>query len=264
MRSSQNLPPMEGFPYNILFLIPFKDEIMAWAAPKMVVNPAMLSGPAELARIHQITSTFSEDRCRRLAADFVADGTWQVPTLIRLKTSELADAPEFNNDPNLRYIPSEEVRLWRATAGTFIEKFSPASRNVLRDHYAMHVKLVKLFDASGVKMMTGDDAGGAQWIVPGFALHQEFDEFAMAGVSPLHVLQDATLNGAEFLGRTSTMGSVEVGKNADLVVLDANPVASVESLHKIDAVVRAGFYFSRDDLKAMKDKVRASEADVHH
>ena len=60
------------------------------------------------------------------------------------------------------------------------------------------------------------------------------------------------------------MGSVEVGKNADLVVLDANPVASVESLHKIDAVVRAGFYFSRDDLKAMKDKVRASEADVHH
>jgi imidazolonepropionase-like amidohydrolase len=187
-----------------------------------------------------------------------------VPTLIRLKTSELADAPESNNDPNLRYIPSEEVRLWRATAGTFIDKFSPAFRNVLRDHYAIHLKLVKLFDASGVKMTRGDDAGGAQWILPGFALHQEFDEFAMARVSPLHILQDATLNGAEFLGRTSTMGSVEVGKNADLVVLDANPVASVESLHKIDAVVRAGFYFSRDDLKAMKDKVLASEADVHH
>jgi hypothetical protein len=101
--------PMEGFPYNILFLIPFKDEIIAWAAPKMVVNPAMLAGPAEIARIHQITSTFSEDRCRRLAADFVADGTWQVPTLIRLKTSELADASEFNNDRNLRYMSKESL-----------------------------------------------------------------------------------------------------------------------------------------------------------
>jgi len=68
--------------------LPFKDELVAWGAPKIVVDPAMMSGSAEVARIQRVIATYSEDKCRQLAADFVADGTWQVPTLIRQKTSE--------------------------------------------------------------------------------------------------------------------------------------------------------------------------------
>jgi len=167
------------------------------------------------------------------------------------------------NDPNVRYIPPSEVERWHEAEQDYIKKFSRADRQVFRNFYALRQKLVKLFDTSGVKIMTGDDAGGAIWLVPGFALHREFDEFASAGVSPLHVLQDATLNPAEFLGRTSTMGSVEVGKNADLVLLDANPIDSVQNLHKIDAVVRAGHYFSHQDLAAMAKKIQTDQAVLH-
>jgi imidazolonepropionase-like amidohydrolase len=124
----------------------------------------------------------------------------------------------------------------------------------LHDAYALKLKIVKLFDDVGVKMLAGTDTGGG-WVIPGFSLHQEFDEFARAGVPPLHVLQMTTLNAAEFLGKTATMGSIETGKNADLVVLDANPVESVGNLHEIRAVVRAGVLYDRKDLDAIEEVV---------
>ena len=64
-----------------------------------------------------------------------------------------------------------------------------------------------------------------------------------------------TLNGARFFGREASMGTVEPGKNANLVLLDANPIESVQNLHRIDGVVRAGAYYSRHDLDAMKQTV---------
>jgi imidazolonepropionase-like amidohydrolase len=251
---------LEGFPYNVLFLIPFKDNIMKITQPRIVTDPDLMLNPRSLADMRRIISTFSEAKCRRLAAEFIANGTWQVPTLIREKTSMLADAPEFSSDPNLRYMSPSDVKLWRDTEQKFVKQFSIADRQTLRDFYELHLKLVGLFDAAGVKMMTGDDAVGAIWVVPGFAMHQEFDEFAKAGVSPLHVLQDTTINPAIFLGQTSTMGSVETGKNADLVLLGANPISSVQNLHRIVGVIRGGFYFSGEDIAAMKKKVSDKQA----
>jgi imidazolonepropionase-like amidohydrolase len=107
---------------------------------------------------------------------------------------------------------------------------------------------------SGVKMLAGSDLGGI-WVIPGVSLHQEFRELAASGLSPLEVLQTTTLNAAEFLRREATMGSVEAGKNADLVLLDANPIDDVANLGKISAVISRGKYFSRAALEMMKSEV---------
>ena len=85
----------------------------------------------------------------------------------------------------------------------------------------------------------GSDSGGAAWEVPGLALHQEFDELARAGLSPLRVLQLTTSNAAEFLDAAAVMGSVDAGKHADLVLLEANPLESVDHLHRISGEVLA-------------------------
>jgi imidazolonepropionase-like amidohydrolase len=119
---------------------------------------------------------------------------------------------------------------------------------------------VKLFDRTGVEMLAGSDAGSSQWDIPGFSLHQEFDLLAEAGLSPLKVLQMTTLQGAKFLHREKTMGSVAQGKDANLVLLDANPIASVGNLHKIAAVVRGGTYYSRDALNDMKKRTEDRQA----
>jgi len=69
-----------------------------------------------------------------------------------------------------------------------------------------------------------------------------------------------TWNAAEFLGATDVMGSVAAGKQADLVLLDADPVESVDHLHRIRGVVRGGRYLGPADLDALKEKVAATRS----
>jgi imidazolonepropionase-like amidohydrolase len=95
-------------------------------------------------------------------------------------------------------------------------------------------------------MLAGSDACGAVWEIPGYALHQEFDLLAEAGLAPLRILQMTTLN--------------EVGKNADLVLLGANPVEDAAHLHDVAGVVRAGRYYSAAELDGIKRHVAASKS----
>ena len=81
---------------------------------------------------------------------------------------------------------------------------------------------------------------------------------ASAGLTPLQVLQSTTRNVADFLNRQSTMGSVDEGKNADLVLLGANPITDAANLDKIDGVVLHGKYLSKAELEKMESDVAAA------
>ena len=137
------------------------------------------------------------------------------------------------------------------------ERTPEASKATYRQLYDYDLRMMAQFRQAGVKIVAGSDLGGGL-IVAGFGLHQEFRELAKAGLSPLEVLQATTLNGAEFLRRQAAMGTVDVGKNADLVLLDDNPIASVENLDKIWGVVLKGRYFPKSALDKMKDDVEAA------
>ncbi len=249
------LPQLKAPPVKI----PFLDLVIRRRMRKVLMNPLARSTPADMSILQRAVSTFSDEKCRALAATFVADGTWQCPTLMRERTCELCDAPEFRDDPNLRYVAPSTIEEWAAVADAFGRR-PPEDRATFRAAYAVQLELTKLLDEAGVKMLAGSDVTGAAWEVPGFSLHQEFDELAKAGLSPLRVLQMTTLNGAEFLGTAADMGAVEVGKSADLVLLDANPIESVDNLHAIWGVVRAGRYYSSADLEAMKGRIATSRS----
>jgi imidazolonepropionase-like amidohydrolase len=243
-------PQLKSLPFRM----PFADLIATRFTRKLILNPVAHSDLADVEILQHALSTFSEEKCRALARQFVANRTWQVPTLIREKTAELSDSPQFRNDPNLRYVSKETVQDWIAASAAF-EQLGPKAKAAFQDAYVLQLKLTKIFDDEGVPMMAGSDSSGAGWEIPGIALHQEFDELEKAGLSPLRVLQMTTLNAADFLGKTASFGTVEAGKSADLVLLDANPIDHVQNLHKIYAVVRAGFYYSAADLEAIKHKV---------
>ena len=128
---------------------------------------------------------------------------------------------------------------------------------------SLQLGLVRVFKDHGVNMLAGDDSGSAAaWCLPGFGLHREFDLLAEAGLQSLEVLQTATLNAAHFLGRESSMGSVEVGKEANLVLLDADPTQSVQNLHRVVGVVCNGKYLSSDDLEDLKKEVTGRVANA--
>ncbi|QOX65715.1 amidohydrolase family protein [Anoxybacterium hadale] len=165
-------------------------------------------GANDETQLTHIINTYREEKAKELADVYVQYNTWQCPTMVRMH------AGLFNG--------SSEATAQRL--------------------YDLYLSLVKIYDMEGVKMMAGTDGS------EGDAIHKEFDELEKADISPLHVLQMTTLNGAEFLGRLDDMGTVEVGKYADLVLLDANPIESVQNLHKIDAVIRAGSYHTKEEL----------------
>ncbi len=221
-------------------------------------NPVLmrsLADPSALSRTQHIIDTYSEDKCRKVAQVFALHQTWQVPTLIRLRASEFGDDPLYRSNPNLKYVGPATRQLWESIALQFAKRMGPADRDTLKQMFALQLKVAKLLDDSGVPMLAGSDFGGI-WLVAGFSLHQEFDLLAQAGFTPLQVLQMTTLDGAKLLGKDAHAGSVEEGKDANLVMLDANPMESVQNLHGIYAVIRGGNFYSKQALEGLKDKVQ--------
>jgi hypothetical protein len=223
---------------------------------RVLATPTIALRQDDVALVQRAIDTYSEDRCRTLANLLAKNQTWQVVTLIRNKTMLMPDLPEFQTDPNLKYVAPGVRRMWQEALDIYSRTTTAAVKATYKELYEYNLQMVGLFKRAGVKILAGDDLGGG-WVIAGFGLHQEFRELAKAGLSPLEVLQTATLNGAEFLRRTATMGTVEEGKSADLVLLDANPIVSVENLDRIWGVILHGRYYSRSALDNMKDEIES-------
>jgi imidazolonepropionase-like amidohydrolase len=110
-----------------------------------------------------------------------------------------------------------------------------------------------------VPLLAGTDAGWVQpYVYAGFSLHDELALLVRAGLTPMESLQTATINPARFLGMETDLGSIERGKIANLVLLDADPVADIHNTTKISAVFQAGKEFDRPALNQMLQNAEAA------
>lgn len=242
------------------FRIPGLERLVMKRLQTLLVNPCAYAREKDVDRLDRAIGTWSRSKAESVAERFVADGSWQCPTLVRLRTQELADAPEYERDEMLDYLPDASTKRWRGVTDKW--KALPAEmRDTFHRAYPRQLALAKLLSDAGVRMIAGTDGGS--YLGPGLTLRQEFREFSDAGIAPLKILQMTTVNAADYLGRSDAMGTVEPGKDADLVLLDADPLTQVENLHRIAGVVRAGFHHSRRDLDAMKSKVAATKGYLH-
>ena len=135
-----------------------------------------------------------------------------------------------------------------------------ADRDDLATSYRRALRLVGDLDRAGVPILAGTDELNP-YIYPGFSLHDELSLLVEAGLSPMGAIQAATLNPARFFGRERDMGTVEPGKLADLVLLDADPLADIRNTTKIRAVVADGKLLDRASLDAMLAAAEAAAAD---
>jgi imidazolonepropionase-like amidohydrolase len=110
--------------------------------------------------------------------------------------------------------------------------------------------IINALNQAGVGLLAGTDfTFKSNGMRPGFDLHEELALLVEAGMTPMQALQTATVNPAKFLGKSKTHGTIEKGKIADLVLLEADPLENIKNTQRIDAVVVNGKYLPRETLQ---------------
>jgi imidazolonepropionase-like amidohydrolase len=195
---------------------------------------------------HQIFDTYDEKKCARLFAHFAINGTWQVPTLYMPMRTDRGSSSLLDDD-RLKYVPIAEREEWKAFIAR-LEKQTPEQKGLRR--MEMNFKLISGMRRSGVRFMAGTDLGN-EYVYPGFSLHDELVLLVQAGLTPMEAIQSATRNPATFIGKLDSLGTIEKGKFADLVLLEANPLEDISNTQRINAVVVNGRYLPKEALQRM-------------
>jgi imidazolonepropionase-like amidohydrolase len=147
-------------------------------------------------------------------------------------------------------VPQSIVKNWEQAAGKQ-DEFATQTEFALREKLlARSMQVVQQMEAAGVPILAGTDSA-APYVVPGFALHEELRLLVRAGLTPMQALQAATMGPAEFLGKLETQGTIEKGKVADFVLLDADPLEDMRNIEKIRGVFVHGRLIDRTMLDEM-------------
>jgi hypothetical protein len=192
--------------------------------------------------------TISESYCAPLFARFRANGTWQVPMLVSRRTNALFHDPVFTRDPRRRYMTAD-LPAWNADSMPYLAGLLAIPPELRKRRYQIETRLVGALQRAGVGVLAGTGAGaGEPFLYTGSSLHDELELLVESGLSPAAALRAATLSAAEFMGATDSLGTVAEGKLADVVLLDADPLADIGGVTQIRAVVAGGRLFDRKAL----------------
>lgn len=195
----------------------------------------------------------NEERCNALIQYFATRGTWHTPGLSteHLLVGDSGYIAQWRE--GLKYLPSvaqkekEAAELFRQKLrnGEITGTIADFGKILLNKH-DWKFELVWKMHQAGVPLLAGTDA--PYMLLPGFGLHMELAALVKAGLSPLHALQTATINGARFFGVEDTQGSVVPGKRADILLLSADPLLDINNTRKIETVILQGRLLNRETL----------------
>jgi len=201
---------------------------------------------------------FNEEKCQHLFAEFKKNGSWPVPTLDTQRSLAFFNDSRFNPDPRSRYFGGG-FGDW--VSGKFEaedeKNWTKSDYDMEREILTNDEKLVGKLYRAGVPMLAGTDAGNALGF-PGFSLHDELALLVDSGMSPFAALQAATWNPPVFMEVTDRYGSIDEGKLADLVLLDADPSKDIHNTTKIFAVFFEGREFDRAALDRLLHTAEAT------
>lgn len=178
----------------------------------------------------------SPDRAAALYDRLARNGCWQSPTLTVNRVYSMP-AETYADDPRLKYVSASTKSEWAATMGGAPTSLEEVAQQ--REYFEFRLAMVGQMERAGVPILGGSDTANP-YVFAGFAAHDELELLVQAGLSPMRALQTMTRDAARFLGLEATMGTIERGKVADLVVLDANPLDGIRNTQRIHAVVTRG------------------------
>lgn len=207
--------------------------------------------------VRKLLASYDPLREQRIIKQIAEHHVWQCPTLFWERGQWLVDAIDVRDDHDLAFAP----RSWVETLWPPMQKGIAASLDTdplqTRERFVEHeLRIVHRLQEAKVDFLAGTDTPAGVDVLPGISLHRELERFVAAGFTPLQALQTATLNPAIFLHRMRDSGTVEQGKLADLVLLDRNPLDDIRNTRSLVAVIADGQYTSREQLEAMRTRLK--------
>ena len=188
-------------------------------------------------------------RLAKAVADTRRAGVWIVPTQALLETFMSMDtAEQLRQSPGVEFMPPQMVDAWAKQRQGFMAQPGFTRENNER-FMAERRKLLKALNDAGVDIIMGSDAVQI-FSVPGFSIHREIGAMARSGLTPYQIYVSGGPNVARFNGRDKEVGTITVGKIADLVLIDADPMADVANFARQTGTMVRGRWYPRAQLLA--------------
>jgi imidazolonepropionase-like amidohydrolase len=186
---------------------------------------------------------------------------WNVPTLVESQKSALP--PEtvktWLKQPEMKYLPPQTGELWRQANERITRRMSPEDFKHVAEGERVRERLVKFLHEGGARLLAGTDTPNA-FVIPGFSLHEELQNLVDAGLTPYQALKAGTRDAAEFVGGLNEVGTISVGKRADLVLLEGNPLENITNTTRRAGVMARGQWYAAESLQKQLDALAASYA----
>jgi imidazolonepropionase-like amidohydrolase len=203
-------------------------------------------------------SRFPNETQRRIAAAAEATRRANVAVVPTMPLWEMLytppDSAELAGRADLKYMPPFTVAGWFA---------QNRNARIPRDQYAawrgMRNSILKALSDAGAMILLGTDSP-QRMSVPGFSIHFEMKSMAAAGMTPYQILRSGTWNVAQHLDMLNESGSIAVGKRADLILANANPLADVANVANRAGVVVNGRWLAEADIQERLARIAAAYA----
>lgn len=196
------------------------------------------------------------DKMKKLVTFLAEKKVFLDPTLTIDELTALYLYEEYAKDPNNRFLPRPAMTEREAAPEVF--RLPPELKDVSDAGFRKRLQFIGMCSRAGVQIIAGTDGVGAGKLLPGFGLQHELELLAQAGLTPIQVIQAATINAARALRKDKELGSIEAGKFADLIILNSSPLIDIRNTSKIDAVMIRGRLLDRKALDEMLTQAEAA------
>jgi imidazolonepropionase-like amidohydrolase len=183
------------------------------------------------------TLNVDEPRVQEMIRDLVAHHVAITSTLAVFETFGTNRPPMERENAALKTLSLPAAKDYLVGRTAF------AARGIGSSSFAKEMRFEREFVAAGGLLMAGCDPSGYGGVVPGFGDQRNIELLVEAGFSPVEAIRIATLNGAIYLGKDASIGSIAPGKAADIVVLGGNPVEKIEDVENVELVFKDGIGF---------------------
>ncbi len=218
--------------------IPFAGHLSELVDPEHAIG----SGQRSVEHLNRLDELWNTDPARldSIASLMEMNAAWSCPTLVVYDRKARAHEPSLRDTTRDALVPGLQGE-WQQWHKSRTSRYASAhAHDSLRRSFERQLALVRHMSERGVPLLAGSDLSGQAFVYPGIGLHEELELLVQAGLATSEALRAATIRPAEFFGTQEKHGSIAASKQADLLLLTADPLLSIRNTRTIRTVVHRG------------------------